>query len=83
MRIQINQQYSILSPWLFISSPYGIFEDKISNPMPESVAVEQCLYLKARSNTTQEVFDALFVFCNSNNILFEYFISYALVCFHQ
>ena len=56
---------------------------KLSNPMPESVAVEQCLYLKARLNTTQEVFDALFVFCNSNNILFEYFISYALICFHQ
>ena len=51
---------------------------KLSNPMPESVAVEQCLYLKARLNTTQEVFDALFVFCNSNNILFEYHISYAL-----
>ena len=25
---------------------------KLSNPMPKSVAVEQCLYLKARSNTT-------------------------------
>ena len=45
-----------------------------SNPMPESVAVEHCLYLKERSNTTQDVFDALFIFCNSNNILFKYFL---------
>ena len=56
---------------------------KLSNPMPEAVAVEHCLYLEARSNTTQDVFDALFVFCNSNNILFKCFISHALVCFRQ